>query len=99
LLLLGVLGPQYLSLCARAVAMAGKSKKKGRAAKRKSKNFIQKAVGKHRGVFRKYCEKKGFKGASKACDKYALTHHTSALTKKRANLAETLAKLRARRRH
>jgi hypothetical protein len=71
-----------------------KSTKKG-ITKKNSKYFIKKAL-KHKGSFRKYCQKKGHKGANSACIRAAL-HSRNAKTRKRAVFAHTLSKLRKHR--
>lgn len=68
-----------------------------KAPKITSKNkdyFISKSV-KHKGSFRRYCNAKGFRGASGNCIKHALKKG-SEKRKKQANLARTLEKLQHR---
>ena len=69
------------------------------APRRKSKKgyFIDKAI-EHPGTFHNYCARKGFSKVNNACIQKGL-HSRNALTRKRANLARNLARLRKRRRH
>jgi len=57
-----------------------------------SKRFIKEAV-KHKGSFKRYCKKKGYKGATGRCIKHALAHG-SKKRKNQAVLARTLGKFR-----
>lgn len=68
-----------------------KKKKSGGVTKKNKKSFVKRAA-KHQGSFTRYCNGKGFRGASGNCMKYAMSKG-SPRRKKQAVLTKRLKNL------
>jgi hypothetical protein len=65
-------------------------------AKKKNKDWVKTAI-KHPGAFKKWCLQRGHKGADTSCIKSGMRPSKPTTIRRRANLANNLKKMRAKR--